>query len=121
MAKTCCRTIMIISIFGATSCNDPVAQQRLLARQQAVVADIDSANFIEKQRPAAVAADLREVGVIMQENERKFRSNCGWYDYMLQKEVHEWNAQMGDRLRGVEQEFAGDPKRAHDTAVQFLD
>jgi len=92
-----------------------------LARQQAVAADLDTARFVENQRPRAVAADIREIGVMSKEYDRKRISNYGWYDFMYRKQVEEWNARMGDRERGILKEFAGDPKRAHDTAVQFLD
>lgn len=114
-------SLVVVTALFETSCSDPVAQQRSQARQQAVAADLQSAQKWESQRPPSVAADLREVGVIEREYGAKLRSDVGWYDYMYQREVREWNDRQGDRMRGIQKEFAGDPKAAHDTAVQFLD
>lgn len=115
------RGLVAATLFAAASCNDPVAQQRSAARSRAVAADLDSARKWESERPADVAADIREIGVIARENERQRRSNDGWYNFMWKKEVQEWNENQGNYARQIQKEFAGDPKRAHDTAVQFLD
>ncbi len=113
--------LCITSLVLITSCSDQVAQQRSVARQQAVAADLDAVAKWESERPPAVAADIREIGVMTREYDAKLHSDIGWYDFMFQKEVQHWNERQGDRTRAVLKEFAGDPKAAHDTAVQFLD
>lgn len=113
--------MILLAAPGAGACNDPVAQQRSLARQRSVVADIDAAQKWESERPPVVAADLREIGVIEREYQAKLNSDIQWHEYMYKSEVRDWNAKQGDRWRAIQREFAGDPKAAHDTAVQFLD
>lgn len=114
-------SILTLTAMLSASCNDPVAKQRSLARQQAVAADIRSAEKWESERPPAVAADIREIGVIEREYNAKLHSDIQWHEYMYQSQVRDWNASQGDRWRAIQKEFAGDPKAAHDTAVQFLD
>lgn len=103
------------------ACQDPVAQQRALARQQAAARTIQSLAVRERQRPDNVRDDLLWAGKMLRDDEQQRLANNSYYVQSWKDEVRRWQVQQPEYAEEAAKLFAGDVKRAHDTAVQMID
>jgi len=102
-------------------CQDPVAKQRALARQQAATSTVLSLDKRERERPKNVQQDLLSAQEMMRESERKRIINERNYLRAWKDEVRRWQVRQPEYAKEAGKVFAGDIQRAHDTSVQVID
>ena len=102
-------------------CQDPVMQKRSLARQRAVATTVQSLDKRELQRPKDVRGDLLAAQKMIRDDERTRIINDRNYIKAWKDEVRRWRVRQPEYAKEAGKVFAGDMKRAHDTAVQVID